>query len=187
LGHGLCGGLCGSGGTTSIYNKDTSQKLLSIYLLALTMIDPATCWFEIVKATNKSATSIQDLIHNTWLAPYLKPQFIVFDNRRTGEFKREFKQICDNYGIKANQTTSHNPQVNAIIERKQKVVNDWLRSFDLESVSINLDGYRLNQLLKFENSLKTFIFLTYWDSLICTHHWHGLKDNQQTNKLYLCH
>jgi hypothetical protein len=27
-------------------------------LLALTIIDPATGWFEIVKATNKSATSI---------------------------------------------------------------------------------------------------------------------------------
>jgi hypothetical protein len=49
-------------------------------LLALTMIDPATGWFEIVEATNKSATSIQDLFHNTWLAHYPRPQFIVFDN-----------------------------------------------------------------------------------------------------------
>jgi hypothetical protein len=70
-------------------------------LLALTMIDPATGWFEIVEATNKSATSIQDMIHNTWLARYPRPQFIVFDNG--GEFNREFKQMCenDNYGIKA--------------------------------------------------------------------------------------
>jgi hypothetical protein len=29
-------------------------------LLALTMIDPATGWFEIVETTNKLATSIQD-------------------------------------------------------------------------------------------------------------------------------
>jgi hypothetical protein len=67
LGHGLCG----SGG--SIYNKDTSQNTLSFSLLALTMIDPATGWFEIVKATNKSVTSIQDLFHNTWLTHYPKP------------------------------------------------------------------------------------------------------------------
>jgi hypothetical protein len=60
-------------------------------LLALTMIDPATGWFEIVEATNKSATSIQDLCHNTWLVRYLQPQFIVFDNGNKGEFKREFK------------------------------------------------------------------------------------------------
>jgi hypothetical protein len=77
-------------------------------LLALTMIDPATGWFEIVEATNKSATSIQDLFHNTWLARYLRPQFIVFDNG--GEFKSEFKGICmqDNYGINIKTTTSHN-------------------------------------------------------------------------------
>jgi hypothetical protein len=48
-------------------------------VLALTIIDPLinTGWFEIVKATNKSATSIQDLFHNSWLARYPRPQFIV--------------------------------------------------------------------------------------------------------------
>jgi hypothetical protein len=77
-------------------------------LLTVTMIDPATGWCEIVEATNKSATSIQNLFHNTWLARYPRPQFFVFDNG--GEFKREFKQMCDNYGIKAKPTTSHNQQ-----------------------------------------------------------------------------
>jgi hypothetical protein len=82
----------------------------SYSLLALTMIDPATGWFEIVEATNKSATPIQDLFHNSWLARYPQPQFIVFDNRSVDEFKRQFKQMCiqDNYGIKAKPTTSHN-------------------------------------------------------------------------------
>jgi hypothetical protein len=42
-------------------------------LLALTMIHPATGWFEIVKATNKSVTSIRELFHNTWLARYPRP------------------------------------------------------------------------------------------------------------------
>jgi hypothetical protein len=104
-------------------------------LLALTMIDPAinTGWFEIVKATNKSATSIQDLLDNTWFARYPRPQFIVFDNRSMGKFKREFKQMCDNYGMKSKPTTCHNPQANAIIEQIHKVVNDMLRSFDLDN------------------------------------------------------
>jgi hypothetical protein len=53
------------------------------------MIDPVTGWFEIVEATNNSATSIQDFFHNTWLENYPRPQFIVFDNG--GEFKCEFK------------------------------------------------------------------------------------------------
>ena len=89
------------------------------------MIDPATGWFEIAKANNKSAASIQDLFHNNWLARYPRPQFIVFDNG--GEFKREFKQMCNNYGIIAKPTTSHNPQANSIIERVHKVVNEMLR------------------------------------------------------------
>jgi hypothetical protein len=74
------------------------------------MIDPATGWFEIVEAINKSATSIQYLFHNNWLARYPQPQFIIFDNGIMGEFKREFKQMCikDNYGIKNKPTTSHN-------------------------------------------------------------------------------
>jgi hypothetical protein len=92
----------------SIYNKDTSQNTLSVFLFALTMIDPATGLFGIVEATNKSATSIQDLFHNTWLARYPRPQFIVFDNRNDGDFKSEFRQICDIYGIKAKPTSSHN-------------------------------------------------------------------------------
>jgi hypothetical protein len=77
-------------------------------LLVITMMDPAinTGWFEIVEATNKSATCIQDSFHNTWLARYPRPQFIVFVNG--GEFKPEFKQMCDNYGIKAKPTTNHN-------------------------------------------------------------------------------
>ena len=53
-------------------------------LLALTMIDPATGWLEIVQANSKTATSIQDLFHNTWLVRFPRPQFIVFDNG--GEF-----------------------------------------------------------------------------------------------------
>jgi hypothetical protein len=98
--------MCGSGG--SIYNKDTSQNTLSASLLALTMIDPATGWFDIVKSTNKSATSIQDLFITPGWHVTRDVNFIVFDNMTVGEFKGEFKQMCDNYGIKAKPTTSHN-------------------------------------------------------------------------------
>jgi hypothetical protein len=128
--------MCGSGGNIP-FTIRTPAKTHS--LLALTMIDPGTGWFEIVKATDKSETSIQDLSHNTLLAHYPQPQFIVFDNG--GEFKREFKQMCDNYGIKPNQlqVITINPQANAIIERVHKVVNDMLRSFELENNHENLE------------------------------------------------
>jgi hypothetical protein len=53
-----------------------------------------------------------------------------------GEFKREFKQMCETtiMALKPNQlqVTTYHPQANAIIERLHKVVNNMLRSFDLE-------------------------------------------------------
>jgi hypothetical protein len=70
-------GLCESGGSTP-FTIRTPAKTHSLH--TLTMIDRARGWFEIVKATNKSATSIQDSFHNTWLARYPRPQCIVFDN-----------------------------------------------------------------------------------------------------------
>jgi hypothetical protein len=63
LGHGLCG----SDGVP--FKIRTLAKTHS--LLALTMIDPATGLFEIVKDTNKASSFNQDLFHNTWLACYL--------------------------------------------------------------------------------------------------------------------
>jgi hypothetical protein len=130
-----------------------------------------TGWFEIVKATNKSATSIQDLFHNTWLARYPRPQFIVFDNGGMGEFKREFKRISDNYGIKAKPTTSHthiNPQANSMIERVHKVVIDMLRSFDLENDHENLGEQEDNPFDYFLQSTAWAIRSTYHTTLQAT-------------------
>jgi hypothetical protein len=47
--------------------------------------------------------------------------------------------MCDNYGIKAKPAICHNPQANAIIEQVHKVVNDMLRSFELENNHENLE------------------------------------------------
>jgi predicted component of type VI protein secretion system len=58
LGHGLCGSV------RSIYNKNISQNTIS----ACNHNDGSSHW--LIKAINKSATSIQDLYHKTWLAPY---------------------------------------------------------------------------------------------------------------------
>jgi transposase InsO family protein len=117
------------------------------------MTDLATCWIEIVEATNKSATSIQDLFHSTWLARYPRPQFIVLDNG--GKFKHEFKQMCDNYGIKAKPTTSHNPQANAIIEQVHKVVNNMIRSFDF------LEKENLKEDHQFDYFLESIVWAIY--------------------------
>jgi predicted proteasome-type protease len=101
------------------------------------MIDPATGWFQIVKATIKSATFIQDLFHNTLLEHYPQTQFIVFDNGANSNLSSN-KSVTI-MALKPNQlqVTTNITQANAIIERVHKVVNDIFRSFDLENETIN--------------------------------------------------
>jgi hypothetical protein len=134
-------------------------------LLALTMIDTAinTGWFEIVEATNKSVTSIQDLFHKTWLTIYPWPQFIVFDNGSMGEFKRQFKQMCDNYDIKAKPNYKSQHTIHKQIQSLSKytviaIINDMLRSFDLENNHENLEE-------KEDNPFDYFLQSTAW--LLC--------------------
>jgi hypothetical protein len=117
-------GMCGSGGTTP-FTIRTPAKTHS--LLALTMIDPATGWFYIVEATNKSAfaTSIQDLFITPVWHVTRDLNLLSLTMGCVGEFKREFKQMCNItiMALKPNQlqVTTINPQANAIIERVHKV------------------------------------------------------------------
>jgi hypothetical protein len=54
------------------------------------------------------------------------------------------------------QVTTYHPQANAIIERVHKVVNDMLRSFDLEKNHENLEDQEDNQ---FDHFLQTTAWL----------------------------
>jgi hypothetical protein len=134
------------------------------------MVVPATGWFKIFKATNKSAISIQDLFHNTWLARYPRPQFIVFDNGVNSNVSSN-KCVCKTImALKPNQlqvTTIH-AQANAIIERVHKVVNDILRSFDLENNNENLEKQQDNPFDYFLQSTAWAIRSTYHTTLQAT-------------------
>jgi hypothetical protein len=74
---------------------------------------------------------------------YPRPQFIVFDNGV--EFKREFKQMCDNYSIKTKPTTSHNkPSIHKQMQSlneytKLSMGDNMISSFDLENNHENLE------------------------------------------------
>ena len=91
-------------------------------LRALTMIDPATGWFEIKDMVRPDA--------DTWLSRYPRPRTLGFDGG--GEYKDLIDRLRRNYGMKRAQTTPRNPQTNGIIERVHQVLNNCLRTFDLE-------------------------------------------------------
>jgi hypothetical protein len=99
-----------------------------IDFMALTMINPATSWFEVVElplvrqlktiTVNSKESSIVEeifdktferiawLINKTWLSRYPRCCYIVYDNG--SEFKLNFEYLCVTYGIKRKPTTIKN-------------------------------------------------------------------------------
>ena len=88
----------------ALYNSDAHEKH---YLRAITMIDPATGWFEVKDITDASANTCMSAFDDTWLSRYPRPQFIGFDNGN--EYKNVFREMCFNYGIKPKPSTTYNP------------------------------------------------------------------------------
>jgi hypothetical protein len=58
-------------------------------LQALTMIDPATGWFEVKDVPDYTANSTQAAFDEVWLSRYPRPEMIGFDGGS------EFKQLFD--------------------------------------------------------------------------------------------
>ena len=66
-------------GPYTIKNKTTNETLV---LWAVTMIDPATSWFEIKSIVDKTAINVAQVVETTWLTRYPWPQEIMY-NRGT--------------------------------------------------------------------------------------------------------
>ena len=107
---------------------------------AVTMIDPATGWFEMKQLKTKQADEVANAIETSWLTRYPWPQEITYD--AGSEFKGEFKSlILEEYHIKAKPITVRNPQANAIIERVHGVVGDMIRTFKMDNIQEDDDPF----------------------------------------------
>jgi hypothetical protein len=104
-------------------------------LRCLTIIDPATYWFEIIPTRNPMAADMMEAFTNEWLLSYLQLQNKGFDNR--SEYKSAFLQTCINDGIKPKPSTSHNPQSNGIIEWVHLTLGNMLRSWEMQNKTLN--------------------------------------------------
>jgi hypothetical protein len=93
-------------------------------LRVLTMIDPATGWFEAKDVPDYTANSTQAAFDEVWLSRYPRPEIIGFDGG--SEFKQVFDEMRKNYGMKKRVTTAYNPQANGIIECVHLVLADVL-------------------------------------------------------------
>jgi hypothetical protein len=111
------------------YPVRTPKKIYE--LRAMTMIDPATGWFEIARIIHPNSDEAQRAFDSCWLARYPRPVEVGFDNG--SEFKWLFEALCTNMGITPKISTDYNPQSNAIIERVHQVLGNALRTFELEN------------------------------------------------------
>ena len=101
------------------------KNLLKLW--RLTMIDPASGWFEMAQIPNKTAAEIADITKKTWFTIYPLPQRIVFDCGT--KFMDEIAKMCHNdYGLKRKPITTRNPQSNAIIERIHQTIGNIILS-----------------------------------------------------------
>ncbi len=120
--------------------------------MALTMINPATSWFEIVELPllcrlktitvngkessiveeifNKTSERIAWLVNKMWLSRYPRCRYIIYNN--SSEFKLHFEYLCKTYGVQCKPTTIKNPQANGILERLHQVLAQMLRIAELD-------------------------------------------------------
>jgi hypothetical protein len=140
-------------GPYTLNGKDGS----SIDFMCLTMIDPATSWFEIVelptvrvtvpkggegnKTTcinhtkdaeifDKTSAQISNLVYKCWFSRYPCCYYMIYDDG--SEFKLHFRALCKTYGIMRKPTSIKNTQANAILEHMHAVFTNMLRTAELD-------------------------------------------------------
>ena len=108
----------------------------------VTMIDPATGWFEIHQYDDKRSITVANIAEQEWFSRYPWPTQVTFD--RGSEFiGKDFKQMIKrDYGIKGKPITVRNPQANATVERVHQVIGNIIRTFELEDNYLDEDDPR---------------------------------------------
>ncbi len=109
--------------------------------MALTMIDPASSWFEIAELPvveqlrwqtvngkelliadeifDKTSERIAKLVNKTWLCRYPRCCHLIYDNG--SDFKFHFKYLCESFGIKRKPTTVNSLSAKSILAGEKLV------------------------------------------------------------------
>ena len=101
-------------------------------LHALTMINPATSWFDMTEIKTKSTEAIANKIEEMWLSQYPWPSKTILE--QGNEFMKEVIQMIEQYyGITCQPITTQNPQANSILERDHQIIGNILRTFQVNN------------------------------------------------------
>ena len=100
---------------------------MALTFQALTVIDTATNFCEIIRIYDKTARHVGLQLENSWLSRYPRPVRCLFD--QGGEFiGHAFTQVLRNHGVKPVPLTAKNPQSNALCERLHLTIGNSLRA-----------------------------------------------------------
>ena len=101
---------------------------------SVTMIDPASGWFEIHQYDDKKSITIANIAEQEWLSRYPWPTQVTYD--RGSEFIGQgFQQmLVQDYGTKKKPITVRNPQANAIVERVYQVIVTKNKTYQLSTI-----------------------------------------------------
>ena len=103
----------------------------SVYLQAVTMIDPATCWIEICTVPSARADLIANKVQLAWLTYYPLPNKVIVD--RGNLFLAKFRGVITNdYGMMVKPISSRDPQANIILERAHQTISNILHTFKVQ-------------------------------------------------------
>ena len=94
---------------------------------ALTMIDTATNYCELIRIDNKSAAHVGQKLANEWLSRYPHPQSCIY-NQGNEFLGYRFQQHLQRYNIHSKVSMVKNPQSNAMAECLHQTVTNILRS-----------------------------------------------------------
>ena len=141
-------------GPYSITAKQTQPgseiKEVELQLTAMTMVDPAMGWFEIIEVPyyniedvinnkdnyiDKRSARISQLFNQAWLSQYPQPSKVVFNNG--SGFKMHFMTLLKVFDIKPKATTVENPQGNSPVERIHQVIHDMIKTKLLDKLIFN--------------------------------------------------
>eukprot|EP00957_Ditylum_brightwellii_P165961 12635943-Ditylum_brightwellii.AAC.1 len=93
------------------------------------MCDAASSWVEFARLEGNLSYKAAIQFNSHWLCRYPRPKACTFDNRM--EFKAEFLEMLQSYGIKKLPTTVTNPRANLVVERVHLTLADmfWVTNF----------------------------------------------------------
>ncbi|GMF46035.1 unnamed protein product [Phytophthora fragariaefolia] len=96
---------------------------------ALSIIDTATRLMELLPVINPISTEAAYLVDRHWLCRYPRPVRCIHDSE--SEFKREFAERLESYGIESVPTATCNPQANAVIKLVHRVIGEKMRTQEI--------------------------------------------------------